>query len=210
VTILSFDAIQDGDILDDFHTLFQERLQTLHLQGATTPRIAAMPLSSAPPQVFVNVNQHLQVLGYLEWLYTKQPHNITILNCLSAMKNNVPEFIRPVSRMQKEISHRLSAELSRLSNKYRVENEFHGLKGGDMPVDCAIYFEDKLIALIEIDGPQHYTSEGKLTRHSQFKSFLYAKNYPNVPLRRYRGIEDTEIGKSDAVLRIVSDITTSA
>ncbi len=49
---------------------------------------------------------------------------------------------------------------------------------------CAVYFGDVLVALIEIDGPHHYTMTGELTRKSQFKTWLYERNFPDAPLFR--------------------------
>merc|ERR1711988_1728514 len=54
--------------------------------------------------------------------------------------------------------------------KFEVQHEFNGLIRGVFPVDAAVYCNDELVALIEIDGEFHYKQLGQqLRRKDQLK-----------------------------------------
>eukprot|EP00607_Mallomonas_marina_P005590 CAMPEP_0182429986 /NCGR_PEP_ID=MMETSP1167-20130531/35687_1 /TAXON_ID=2988 /ORGANISM="Mallomonas Sp, Strain CCMP3275" /LENGTH=271 /DNA_ID=CAMNT_0024614471 /DNA_START=42 /DNA_END=858 /DNA_ORIENTATION=+ len=47
------------------------------------------------------------------------------------------------------------------SPKFSIFNEFNGLKSGVFPIDAAVYYDEKLIAFIEVDGDFHYRKIGQ-------------------------------------------------
>lgn len=74
---------------------------------------------------------------------------------------------------------------------------FYSLLGlhGVFPVDAAVYYNDKLAALVEIDGEFHYKQLGQLLRRKdRMKEFLYKHHYPTLPLFRIRSDQCTVIG----------------
>jgi hypothetical protein len=70
---------------------------------------------------------------------------------------------------------------------------------GVFPIDAAVYHDDKLISLIEIDGEFHYKQlNQQLRRKDKMKEFLYNYHYPNLPLFRIRSDQCSVIGISRA------------
>lgn len=64
-----------------------------------------------------------------------------------------------------------------------------------MPIDSAVYYNDTLVALVEIDGEFHYKQLGQLLRRKdRMKEFLYKYHYPSLPLFRIRSDQCTVIG----------------
>ena len=58
-----------------------------------------------------------------------------------------------------------------------------------------MYYNDELVALVEIDGEFHYKQLGQLLRRKdRMKEFLYKYHYPSLPLFRIRSDQCTVIG----------------
>ena len=94
--------------------------------------------------------------------------------------------------------------------KFGVQHEFNGLVRGVFPVDAAVYCNDELVALIEIDGEFHYKQLGQqLRRKDQLKEFLYRCHYPTLPLFRIRSDQCTIIGPERAGRELASWIIQS-
>eukprot|EP01034_Spumella_vulgaris_P042362 gene42362-52534_t len=93
-----------------------------------------------------------------------------------------------------------------IPGSYTVTNEFCGLKSGELPVDCVVYKDDKIVAFVEVDGLHHYLSNGQLTREGHLKTWLYEKNYPGVPLIRVKVVDFDELGVKQCVEKVVEDI----
>ena len=70
-------------------------------------------------------------------------------------------------------------------NDFSFFHEFNGLPTHIFPVDTAVWYKDKLLALIEIDGEYHYQGT-KLRRKDQLKEFLYNSVYKDVIFIRKR------------------------
>ena len=94
------------------------------------------------------------------------------------------------SHIHLKIAQGLLNSLNDIDNSYRVDNEFYGFKSRIFPVDCAVYHNDVLVGLLEIDGKDHYkqlvTGKHVLRRVDKLKEFMYAKQYPNVKFVRKR------------------------
>jgi len=94
-------------------------------------------------------------------------------------------------------------------------NEFNGL-GGVFPVDVGVYYDEKLVAFVEIDGEFHYKFNsradvssddgwnGKLRRKDQFKEACYRHKYPDVPLFRIRSDQCEQLGMDRAGLALAN------
>ena len=66
---------------------------------------------------------------------------------------------------------------------------------GVFPIDAAVYYQNNLVAFVEIDGEFHYKQLGQvLRRKDRMKEFLYKRHYPNIPLFRIRSDQCTVIG----------------
>jgi len=77
-------------------------------------------------------------------------------------------------------------------------HEFSGLRG-IFPIDAAVYCDNKLVALVEIDGEFHYKALGQsLRRKDQLKEFIYRCIYPELPLFRIRSDQCSVIGADRA------------
>lgn len=161
-----------------------------------------------------NIEHLTQAAPLLELMHIQQPDSIQIIDDLNFLSLSNINLVDQQSSKSNDIHHQLtkelSAELSLRSDKYRVENEFHGLKGGSMPVDIAVFYEKKLILCVELDGPHHYTWEGNLTRKDLLKDFLYVKTYPDIPpLLRFRNEVVINRGISSITKSIVDAVTSS-
>jgi hypothetical protein len=98
--------------------------------------------------------------------------------------------------------------------RFSIQNEFNGLRGV-FPVDVAVYYDDRLIALVEIDGEFHYkvspldeAEEGAigpprtlsaedsktLRRKDKLKELCYRKKYPDVDFFRIRDDQIEALG----------------
>lgn len=89
-------------------------------------------------------------------------------------------------------------------SEFSVFHEFNGLRGGVFPIDCAVYYHDKLLAFIEVDGNYHYKnidgefkrnwSEHQLRRKDRLKESLYKNKFPHIPLYRIRSDQVNALG----------------
>merc|ERR1711871_8772 len=75
--------------------------------------------------------------------------------------------------------------------------------GGILPVDALICIENKykiaenhVLAILEIDGPQHYREDGSLRRVDLLKEFMYLRRHPNAIFCRIRWDEANKLGVS--------------
>jgi hypothetical protein len=98
------------------------------------------------------------------------------------------------SRLHAFTVHAMLKHLHEKSEHFSVFNEFSGLRGV-FSIDSAVYFKDKLIALVEIDGEFHYKQLAQqLRRKDQLKELLYRIHYPSIPLYRMRSDQIRAIG----------------
>ena len=68
---------------------------------------------------------------------------------------------------------------------FSAKNEFRG-EHDLSPIDTALYYNNKLIAFIEVDGKHHYNNNNDLRREDLFKVYLYNYYYPTIPVLRHR------------------------
>ena len=98
------------------------------------------------------------------------------------------------SRMHAQTVQHMLEDLQATSPDFSCFNEFNGLQGV-FPVDCAVYYKDALVALVEVDGEFHYKLLGQqLRRKDRLKEHLYRCHYPNIPLYRMRTDQLNVIG----------------
>lgn len=88
------------------------------------------------------------------------------------------------SRLHAQTAQAMHAQLLKYSEDFDIFNEFSGLQGV-FPIDTAVYYKEKLVALVEIDGEYHYKSQ-QLRRKDRLKHFLYRYHYKNIPLYRMK------------------------
>lgn len=69
---------------------------------------------------------------------------------------------------------------------------------GVFPVDAAIFKQGYLVALIEVDGPHHYRSDGSLRRKDLLKVDMYKNVNPDILFQRIRWDETNKLG-ADAI-----------
>lgn len=68
--------------------------------------------------------------------------------------------------------------------------------GGIFPIDAAVSRDGEIMAFLEVDGPQHYRSDGKLRRKDQLKESMYLKKHPLCSFHRIRWDEENSLGFS--------------
>ncbi len=113
---------------------------------------------------------------------------------------HVPNSDVTPASLHLQLTSSVQNKLHQISPAYRLVNEFSGLQSGVFPVDCAVYFDSKLVAFVEIDGPHHYTaSRGVLRRDDQLKEYLYSKKYPGVTLFRVKNTDILNLGVEKGV-----------
>ena len=78
------------------------------------------------------------------------------------------------------------------------ESSFDGI----FPVDAIIVVGNKfkpskysVLAIVEIDGPQHYREDGSLRRKDLLKEFMYSRKHPNCQFFRIRYDEANRLGE---------------
>ena len=81
----------------------------------------------------------------------------------------------------------------------KVEDKFDlGLEvssfSGVYPLDAVVYFESKVVAMLEVDGPHHYRHDGKLRRKDLLKESMYIKKHPDSLFHRIRWDEANRVG----------------
>ena len=102
------------------------------------------------------------------------------------------------SKMHAMTVQAMEQVLQGLSPLFECVNEFNGLHGV-FPVDAAVYCDNQLVALVEVDGEFHYKLLGQqLRRKDRLKEFLYRCHYPEVPLYRMRSDQLQVIGYARA------------
>jgi hypothetical protein len=94
------------------------------------------------------------------------------------------------SLSHQRISERLRRKFTENNKDFIVVDEESGLDSGILPMDITIKegVENKIIAFIEIDGPDHFVTreDGQRVSHrgDQLREELYKFNHPGVPLLR--------------------------
>jgi len=77
------------------------------------------------------------------------------------------------------------------------QSSFNGI----LPVDAIILIRDtnnaakmRVLAILEIDGPQHYREDGSLRRKDLLKESMYLKRHPGAVFLRVRWDEVNKVG----------------
>lgn len=105
--------------------------------------------------------------------------------------NGVPSVSGPSATVTSKTHSRIHNVVQRLllkeSPKFSLFNEFVGC--GIFATDMAVYYEDNIIAFVEVDGSFHYhwsltNGDISLRRVDRLKEYLYRNRYPTVPIIR--------------------------
>jgi hypothetical protein len=95
-----------------------------------------------------------------------------------------------VSSSHQRISEGLRRKFTENNKDFIVADDESGLDSGILPIDITIKegVENRMIAFIEIDGPDHFITreDGQRVAHrrDQLREELYKFNHPGVPLLR--------------------------
>lgn len=103
------------------------------------------------------------------------------------------------------VGERLSLLLTASDGLYRVANEFAGFNGA-IDIDLAVFHQDQLIALIEVDGKAHYKANGTLKRADQLKGALYAHCYPEAVMYRVTNEQVRDNGAAAVAKKLADQI----
>lgn len=194
-----------------------ERLSAMDHGEATGFVVSALPLVKEKEQLKI-FSHYLQVMKFVT-----DPQRIPadILapsfgwNPLNLPCDSGKVFVgNPTeSRLQSRVFSALESRLREQSSsgtKFEVVSEVSSF-AGVFPVDAAIIRNGKILALLEVDGPQHYRPfDGSLRRKDKLKCAMYTKKHPNSIFHRIRWDEENKIGADILVDEIVRDLIEKA
>lgn len=81
---------------------------------------------------------------------------------------------------------------------------------GVYPCDAMVFQAGKVVAMLEIDGPQHYRDDGGLRRKDQLKESMYTRRHPHAIFLRVRWDEVYKVGADNVgaeLAREICDVT---
>lgn len=115
-------------------------------------------------------------------------------------------------RSQKQ--NRISAVLAQFAGSdhtagFRMESEISSFDGV-FPVDAAVLRGQRILALLEVDGPFHYRRDGRLRRKDMLKETLYRRQHPNSVFHRIRWDEEQKIGSDVLAKELVELVLKSS
>jgi hypothetical protein len=137
-------------------------------------------------------------------------------------KSTIPS-VTQTSHLQTRVLKGLNQAVSALA-KTKLNSNFESLKhnlnqldiqseissfNGVFPVDIGIFFNQELISIIEVDGPQHYRHDGKLRRKDKLKESMYSRKHPDSKIHRLRWDDVSKIGFDVIGLEIIEQTVLS-
>jgi hypothetical protein len=99
---------------------------------------------------------------------------------------------RKSSALQSSVISVVQQALAVRHKGLQVEAEYSAFFGA-FPVDATVFEGTKVIAFVEVDGPQHY-SEGSLRRKDVLKEALYRRKHPLASFTRVRFDQVNSLG----------------
>lgn len=120
---------------------------------------------------------------------------------IESILGHIPQISGPTALIPSGLHAKvMESTMKHLDSRFSLQNEFIGMKSV-FPIDAAIYFDDNLLAFIEIDGDYHYKFQQELRRKDRLKEFLYKSKFPKIPLYRVRhdhceALGFTKLGRS--------------
>ncbi len=90
-----------------------------------------------------------------------------------------------VSQTENNIKSWLLKALRVTSAKYTVKSPVALLRSGVWEINLVVYFNSKIVAFVEINGPQYYIAHDRqLVRQDELEEYLFSKYYPGVTMLR--------------------------
>ncbi len=140
-------------------------------------------------QILIYVNL-LQTLAPVQWQDIEQRHMDRFIF------TKVPTEERRQSKLQQSVITSLSKALSLRNSHLHLENEYSAFNGV-FPVDAMVCDDNNtVVAFVEVDGPHHFTKDGKLRRKDLLKEALYRVKYPFAAFTRVRFDQVNKLGSS--------------
>jgi hypothetical protein len=115
------------------------------------------------------------------------------------------------SNLQKRVVSALNEAFSTISDgwKYSVSTELSSFDGV-FPVDAMIQKNGRILAMIEVDGPQHTRWDGRMLRKDLLKEFMYLRKHPGSVFHRIRWDEENKVGADVLARELASFIEESS
>ena len=109
------------------------------------------------------------------------------------------------SRLQNTIIEQINQSLLPYNKegKFKIISEASSFQGV-FPVDAAIYYDNDLVCMVEIDGPQHYRFDGKIRRKDKLKEAMYMKQHPDCVIQRIRWDVANKVGSEAIGIEIIN------
>ncbi len=140
-------------------------------------------------QILIYVNL-LQTLTPVQWQDIEQRHVDRFFF------TKVPTEERRQSKLQQSVITSLSKALSQRNSHLHLENEYSAFNGV-FPVDAMVCDDNNtVVAFVEVDGPHHFTKDGKLRRKDLLKEALYRVKYPSATFTRVRFDQVNKLGSN--------------
>ena len=140
-------------------------------------------------QILIYVNL-LQTLTPVQWQDIEQRHVDRFIF------TKAPTEERRQSKLQQSVITSLSKALSQRNSHLHLENEYSAFNGV-FPVDAMVCDDNNtVVAFVEVDGPHHFTKDGKLRRKDLLKEALYRVKYPSATFTRVRFDQVNKLGSN--------------
>ena len=97
------------------------------------------------------------------------------------------------SKLQDRVVKGMVDAFKKIEEKFDMGLEVSSFSGV-FPLDAVVYFEGKVVAMLEVDGPHHYRHDGKLRRKDLLKENMYIKKHPDSLFHRIRWDEANRVG----------------
>ena len=99
----------------------------------------------------------------------------------------------------------LQSAISGTGLDLRVVNEVSSFEGV-FPCDAMVFQAGEVVAVVEIDGPQHYRDDGWLCRKDQLKQSMYMRKHPAALFKRIRWDEANRVGADNVGAEVAASI----
>lgn len=119
--------------------------------------------------------------------------------------NNADNYSARSSKLQERVVIALREAILSIQQgqHYSVDLEMSSFNGV-FPVDAAIYKNGKIAALLEVDGPHHFVSDGRLRRKDLLKERMYRLQNPTALFHRVRWDEESKVGSEVVAQELAS------
>mmetsp|Transcript_18013 Transcript_18013/g.39954 ORF Transcript_18013/g.39954 Transcript_18013/m.39954 type:complete len:480 (+) Transcript_18013:3-1442(+) len=136
---------------------------------------------------------YLQVMQFISDTKRIPPSLLRIPSSRGPSKS--PQQLAQSSKLHERVVRGLEAafDFADVTDEFSIQLEMSSFDGV-FPVDAAVSRRGQIIALLEVDGPHHYRSDGSLRRKDLLKEAMYRRKHPGSTFHRIRWDEENKVG----------------